>query len=307
MRLEQLQYFIETASSKSISIAAENLYISQPALSRSIKALEKELDVPLLVRTVDGVRLTEAGEELLPFMRDVIAKVNELVAASKYYSQSTIFSKEFSGEFTICTIPVIADILLLPALEEMSNLFPSINIKIQIVDFNEPLSVSLPSDADLLLWMNIDGALDYALSTIDVQVEPLFSDNFSIVVVKDHPLSKKKIVTLEEALSYKIIAHHNGLNLEYFYSNFTKQSQPLNILLKSNNNRVITSALVNQNAVLITNNLVIQTDYRNNPDLISIPLKNRKGTYFCLYQENNIYLPVIKEFITLLKANHAGI
>lgn len=58
MRLEQFESLIEIANSNSISIAAQNLYISQPALSRSIKGLEDELGVPLLSRTVDGVRLT---------------------------------------------------------------------------------------------------------------------------------------------------------------------------------------------------------------------------------------------------------
>ena len=59
MRLEQLQYLVEISNSKSISIASENLYISQPALSRAVKNLEEELGVTLLFRTVDGVRLTD--------------------------------------------------------------------------------------------------------------------------------------------------------------------------------------------------------------------------------------------------------
>lgn len=307
MRLEQLQYFLEISTSKSISVAAENLYISQPALSRSIKALEEELGVSLLFRAVDGVRLTQAGKELLPFMREVLTKASELTKASQQCIHAATPTENLSGQLTVFTIPVIADILLLPALEQMSQLFPQIDIHIQITDFNDPCQIAFPENADLLIWMNVDNILDQALKDIHIHMETLFTDNFSIVVSQNHELAKKKIVTLEEALTYKLVAHHNGLNLDNFYHNFTKHDDPLDIILKSNNNRVITQALIKQDAVLITNNQTIQADYHNNDQLITIPLKNRKGTYFCLYDVNNPFLPVIKNFITVLKSVRAGI
>lgn len=74
MRLEQLQYFIEIAHTKSISIAAEHLYVTQPALSRAIKALEDELGVILFTRTVEGAFLTKEGETLLPEILEILQK-----------------------------------------------------------------------------------------------------------------------------------------------------------------------------------------------------------------------------------------
>ena len=61
MRLEQLKYLIEVANCKSINKAAQNLYITQPALSIAINSLEEELQYPLLKRTKKGVLLTEDG------------------------------------------------------------------------------------------------------------------------------------------------------------------------------------------------------------------------------------------------------
>lgn len=74
MRLEQIEALIEISNSHSISIAAQNLYVSQPALSRSVKALEDELGLPLLSRTVDGVRLTTEGQTLLPGLLEDIGR-----------------------------------------------------------------------------------------------------------------------------------------------------------------------------------------------------------------------------------------
>lgn len=65
MELKQLQYFRAVAKQNSISRAAEALYITQPALSRCIKRLEKEIGTPLIERMSTGVKLTPAGEAFL--------------------------------------------------------------------------------------------------------------------------------------------------------------------------------------------------------------------------------------------------
>lgn len=63
MEIRQLRYFVEAARQKSISKAARTLHIVQPALTAQIKALEEELDIPLLIRSSRGVKLTPEGIE----------------------------------------------------------------------------------------------------------------------------------------------------------------------------------------------------------------------------------------------------
>ena len=65
MQTQQLRYFLEVAKTKNITIAARNLYISQPSLSQQIINLEKELEIPLLIRHSKSVALTDAGEQFL--------------------------------------------------------------------------------------------------------------------------------------------------------------------------------------------------------------------------------------------------
>ena len=78
MRIEQLRSFLEVASSKSISIAAENLYITQPSLSHSLKLLEEELGLDLFIRSSDGVRLTTEGKKLLPIVQNILQQLDNL-------------------------------------------------------------------------------------------------------------------------------------------------------------------------------------------------------------------------------------
>ena len=75
MQIQQLQYFLEIASEKSISRAAKNLYLSQPTLSQQVIKLEEELGIPLLVRHSKSVSLTDAGEQFEQHRRRVHEEV----------------------------------------------------------------------------------------------------------------------------------------------------------------------------------------------------------------------------------------
>uniref|UniRef100_UPI003FED71EA LysR family transcriptional regulator n=1 Tax=Candidatus Fimivicinus sp. TaxID=3056640 RepID=UPI003FED71EA len=72
MRLVQLEYFIKIAECGSITKAAQELYVSQPSLTKAIANLEAEYDIRLLERTPKGVRMTARGSEFLEYARDVI-------------------------------------------------------------------------------------------------------------------------------------------------------------------------------------------------------------------------------------------
>src|SRR6266849_2218277 len=68
-----LRYFVTVAEELHFTRAAERLYISQPALSKQIRMLERQLGAPLFDRGTGGIRLTPVGEALLPHARQVLA------------------------------------------------------------------------------------------------------------------------------------------------------------------------------------------------------------------------------------------
>lgn len=72
MRLVQLEYFIKIAECGSITKAAQELFVSQPSLTKAIANLEAEYDIQLLERTPKGVRVTARGSEFLEYARNVI-------------------------------------------------------------------------------------------------------------------------------------------------------------------------------------------------------------------------------------------
>lgn len=84
MEIRQLAYFTAVAEELNFGRAAERLHIVQPAVSQQVRRLERELDVPLFDRSSRHVRLTPAGERLLPEARAVLAAADRVrqVAAS---------------------------------------------------------------------------------------------------------------------------------------------------------------------------------------------------------------------------------
>ena len=78
MKMEQLRYVVEVAKTKSIKKAAENLYLSQPNLSTSIRNLEDELGCSLIVRTNRGVQLTKQGEDFVEYASSIIDQFDHL-------------------------------------------------------------------------------------------------------------------------------------------------------------------------------------------------------------------------------------
>lgn len=77
MSLTQLRYFVAVAEEGSVSRAARKCFVSQPPLSRQLRALEDELSVSLFHREPRGMRLSNAGAEFLPKARTILKLVDD--------------------------------------------------------------------------------------------------------------------------------------------------------------------------------------------------------------------------------------
>ena len=124
MNLEQYRIFYSVATHKSISKAAETLYITQPAVSKSIRKLEEELGCILFERTPKGVHLTSEGTVLYQYIEQAL---NFIKTGEKKIDD---IKNLLSGEVRIGVSDTLCKYYLVPYLKKFNTLHPEIKIKV---------------------------------------------------------------------------------------------------------------------------------------------------------------------------------
>lgn len=184
MELRHLRYFEAVARHSHVTRAAAELHIAQPALSKQISQLEQELGVALFDRVGRNVRLTEAGEALLPHARAVMAQVE---AARAAMAERIGLRK---GRATIGTPPTVGTQLLPKALAEFHRRYPGIELRVH------------EAGIQTLLDLMETGLTDVAIVTLPVEDEhltvvPLFSEDLVIAIWPEHPLAVQNSVPMD--------------------------------------------------------------------------------------------------------------
>ena len=188
VELRQLEYFVAVAEEQHFTRAATRLHVVQSAVSAAIKTLERELGTPLLDRNAKRVRLTDAGEALLPRARialDAARDARDAVAE---------VSGGLRGTLRIGTLTSIRVIDLPALLGEYHRRHPGVRIQTAVS----------PKGSGGLLEMLRERRLDLAFVSVpgpppaDVRLTELASSIMNLAVPLDHPLAGRDTVAIEE-------------------------------------------------------------------------------------------------------------
>lgn len=177
MNLGQLRHLIALAEHRSFRKAADAVCVTQPALSRSLRALEEELGVKLIDRSGKYDGLTAYGRKVVESARRILFETAELRRGV------TLLKEGQLGSIAIGFGPTPASILLVPFLREMATRQPAVQVKIArgAVDV---LLQSLRNEAVDVIAVDLR-ALG---ATEDLQVEPLTSLRGGFLCRAGHPL-----------------------------------------------------------------------------------------------------------------------
>lgn len=181
--LHQLSHFLAVAKTKNFTQAAEDVGISQSALSRSIQKLEKAIGEPLFERRPRGVKLTEIGS----FFAVRAAQIRDLVDDT--FAELTEATNQI--QIRLAVIPTIAPYLLPTVLRTFARSHP--NIKIQVREDTTQNIISACKDGDIDLAI-----LALPVNEKFLEVEPVFDEELVLVLPKGHPLNEKKKIYLQD-------------------------------------------------------------------------------------------------------------
>lgn len=192
MDIRSLRYFVEVVQLNGFSRAAERLFVTQPAISRSIQKLEQELGYTLLVRENDGVRLTDEGEILLSHAKQILKQFNSMNKALK--------EKEgpLSGILNVGLPPVIASTYFADIIMAFSRRYPQVELKILELGTHKMMEAMLNGEVETAAVM-----LPFDNELFDLHV--FSSDRLMLLVSEQHPLAMRNSVKFAELIDEPFI------------------------------------------------------------------------------------------------------
>jgi DNA-binding transcriptional LysR family regulator len=162
VHVRDLRYFLTVAEELHFTRAAERLYVSQPALSKQVRALERQLGAELFRRGRRGVTLTEAGRALLPHARRVLeawAEGSAALAAVRAARHGTLV-------VGMSTSPGRGG--LLPAIRSrFTTAHPDVDVRLRQVSWDDPTAGLADGEADIaFVWLPLPDAGRYAWTVV---------------------------------------------------------------------------------------------------------------------------------------------
>lgn len=186
MDTKQIDYILELAQTKNFNRAAENLFISQPALSYQIKLIEEELRFSLFERSARGAVLTPAGEQFCITLRNIRDELKRAI------EQGQNFSSRYSTNINI-GLPMRSAIYFLPeAIEIFERDNPGISVTphfLPLYDYNS----FIKGEDDILFARH-----QYVKRLPDIKLHSLFDSRIYLITERDDELANKPIIHAED-------------------------------------------------------------------------------------------------------------
>ena len=151
MNFEQLKYIIDISKTSSLNMTAENMFLTQPAITKSIKTLETELNCVLLKRSKKGVKLTEEGQYFLQYAEKIINLHSEMM---QHFNND---EKNLCGNFKIGTASNIAEIFLMDVLFMMQEHYSNFKISSFDLEPEEMFSFLFNNQLDYGFFLSPSG------------------------------------------------------------------------------------------------------------------------------------------------------
>jgi DNA-binding transcriptional LysR family regulator len=202
MEIRHLEHFLVVAEERHFTRAARRLHLVQSAVSASIRALERDLEIDLFRRTTRRVELTDAGALLVPQARRILADVD---AARELLAD---IGRGLRGTLTIGTMQALSagPLDIAQVLGDFCAEHPLVEVRLRQAGSG---SVELSEELR-------QGRIDLAILSLPerapagVALEPLGSEQMAFVCAPQHPLATRTSVRLGEVADERFIDHPTG-------------------------------------------------------------------------------------------------
>ncbi|TWT05409.1 LysR family transcriptional regulator [Planococcus sp. CPCC 101016] len=296
MTFQQLKYVIEVARNRSISKAAQRLFISQPSLSNAIKELEKELGITIFSRTNKGIVITSEGTKFLGYARQVIEQTDLL--ENQYINTAQPPQQHFSVSAQHYAFAVSAFVKLLKDYERDEYQFTLRETRTyEIIDDVRDLRSEIG-----ILYLNDfnQQVISKFLREGNLRFHKLFEADPHVFISSTNPLAAQEYVTLEDLHPFPYLSFEQGDYNSFYFSEevLSTISRPKNIHVSDR--ATLFNLLIGLNGYTISTG-IISYDINDN-DIVALPLKvNERITVGYITRKNVPISPLAAIYIDYLK------
>lgn len=190
MTINQLQYYVEIVRQRSFTRAAENLFVSQSALSKSVRALEQEFEAELIDHNAKGFLLTHEGQLFFEYAVKILDFFN--VQTRELHQRL----HNMGGSLNIGIPPTAGTIYFYSRIHEYKERYPNVQLNIMEVPSKILLKEMDMNRLDM-------GAVLEPFSDSQYLSKTVCRDEIVLIVSKDHPLAAQKCVSFSELRNEK--------------------------------------------------------------------------------------------------------
>lgn len=210
--LDLYKIYCAVVRTGNMSAAAKELYISQPAVSMSIKQLEERMGSTLLIRTAKGVRTTPEGDILYEYLEQALGLIK--TAEKKYFEMVNMEN----GEIKIGASDTVIAHFLMPYLEEYHTLYPDINIKVTNKTTYETLRLLKNGSVDLC-FVNLPISED-----TDLEITECLKIHDCLLGGMKYQYLSQKGVDIQEIIKYPLLLLEDLSNSRRYIDQYAKKN-----------------------------------------------------------------------------------
>ncbi len=300
LNLNQYKIFYTVAALGNISRASEHLFISQPAISKSISKLEQSMDTTLFIRNHRGVLLTDEGKILYENLKTAFEAIESAQNRIKKISQLDIGHVKIGASATLCRY------ILVPYLQTFVKTYPHIKITIECQSSVQALHALENNKIDVALTVKPSSAKPFDFFSLG-EIEDIFVASQSYL--DNLKLRENSSDTLTEASQTEIFAKSNLMILDeqnltrkyidsYLHENNIEATHAIEI---NNMDLLVEFAKIGLGIACVIKEFVNQDIVSG--DIIQIPLHKpiRKREIGFVYMKNNTLTSSVRKFINHYK------
>lgn len=300
MTLQQLKYVITISKSGSMHTAADELFITQPNLSKAIKDLELEMGITIFNRTNKGVLLTDDGTKFLSYARQVVEQANLL---EDIYKNKESIKRIFAISSQHYGFVVNAFVKLVETLGKDTYEFSLRECKTYDVinDVNDGRS-----ELGVIYFSRFNSEImKKVISSNGLSYEFLFEAKPHVLLSKNHPLANKERLTLDDLDAYPRLSYDQGLNNSFYYSEEPHALESVSKAIVVSDRATLFNILIGLNGYTISSGMISSSLDGNN--IISIPLETDEVMDLVyIYDSDKPMKEITKQYLAILREYISG-